>query len=203
MSQQPPPPPGGPFGSVGAYPKEPPQPNDHDLSRPAFHANRYEFGSSPDSDKVLAANPLSRSDSANLRVSITGFIGAALVALSAFTSWTAGALAHNPAAKPSKRALSWLWDLKALSTDSPKLIIAILVAAGLALIGAILVKARWLLIVGGVLAVAIGGMHVKQLNALTMPDDSSFLRLVGIGAWACIAGGLIAIVGGFISQKGR
>jgi|GEM_PF-6674620 len=203
MSQPPPPPPGGPFGSVGTYPQEPPQPNDHDLSRPAYQASRYQFGSSPEADQVLATNPRRRSNAAVLGLSLTGFIGAALVAVSAFLPWTGGALADDAAAKPGDRSIRWLWDLKALTSGSPKLIVPILVAAALVVVGAVVRPGRWLLAVGGVAAVILGGLHVKQLNALTVPNDPSFLRLVGIGAWLCIVGGLLAIGGWFIVRRDR
>ena len=200
MNRQPPPPPGGPFGPVGTYPTEPPPAHVHDLAKPAYHASTYEFGSSPDADSVLAATPVPKSPPVTLRISLVGFVAAILVAAAGFVSWTAGRLADDPAAKPSDRALRWLWDVKALPTESPKLVVVLGIAAGLIVLGALIGAARWLMALGGVVAVLVAGLHIKQLNALNLADTNVF-TLVGAGTWLCVGGGLVAVGAAVLSGR--
>lgn len=158
-----------------------------------------------------------------------GLIGGALLIVGSFMTWAtvsanianiAAAFGVDPSTIPAG-TFPGAQTIAGSSTNRGKTVIVCGVIAIVAALLVIMVVARTVAAVLLMLAGLIGGGFAlytglngkedaisegaKQLTAFGIPGDvkSFFDVSIGIGVWVCVIGGLVAIVGGVMSLRGK
>lgn len=154
--------------------------------------------------------PATRSSSIGLKLGLGEVlvgIGAVAVAVSIVLRWAD--LANGTAIfRRTARGVpvQVLWDYTTNSTD-PSLLVVLIPAFLLCVAGIVLLRARFLALVGGVLAGAVGAMYIFQTHQALRASRGAHPGIglsdfLGVAPYICIAGGVLAVIGGlYLSRR--
>jgi hypothetical protein len=129
-------------------------------------------------------------------------IGAAAVAVSIVLRWpnlAANQIIYRRTARGVP--VKVLWDYTTSLNSTPSLLVVLIPALVLCGLGVVLLRARLLALLGGVLAGAVGAMYIFQAHQVLRANRAASLRGIGLsdflgpGPYVCIAGGAIAVLG--------
>ncbi len=133
--------------------------------------------------------------------------GAAIVLVAAFLDWAEPGFFDRDGFTAGDIPLQFLWDTTPATFDDPSLLYPLVLAVALCVAGAFIARARWLAVIGGVIAIAVPLWFVYAVrNVLTDSlyegaFDDGTLDFVANGVWVCLAGGVIAAVGGVLAMR--
>jgi hypothetical protein len=136
-------------------------------------------------------------------------LGAIAVVVSIFLNWfdfTVSSTFHlSLHYTASGVPVQFLWDYTTRSND-PTLLVVLIPSVVLALAGVALIRARWLALVGGVLAIAVAVVYSFQLHqdvnafrvSLHGATKIGLSDLLGIAPIICVVGGILIVVGALL-----
>jgi len=129
-------------------------------------------------------------------------VGAVLVVVSIFLNWADVSLGSvSFTAKADTVPVQFLVD-NATDSQDPSLLV-VLIPAAIAILAGIVVKVRWLAILGGLLAIAVAALYIFQVNDgldRTPEGIDSVFDFIGIAPWFALVGGIFGLVGGLIPK---
>jgi hypothetical protein len=169
-------------------------------------ASPYATASRP-SPSATAAQPAAALPK-RTSLGLSGFlslIGGGLVLLSTAVAWVDVGLGENAFNTPAE----YIWDdakfrealiLPELEVGLP-LAVVIGVCGAIALLAALVQRARQLAIVGGLGALAAAGLFLYQARSVADGSDFGFTDVAGPGPFLAVFGGVLAIAGGIVARR--
>lgn len=127
---------------------------------------------------------------------ILGVVGAALIVVGAFVDWVSNI--PDTAGLDAPIAVFWSTDLTGEATFINSGGFVLIVIALITLIGAVASRGG-VLMLGGVLGVIAYALLLITL--LRFPGVEVGIGDIGLGLWAVLLGGILAIVGGAMSRR--